>query len=93
MSQTARQLQPIVELSPTAAHYALPLGYRRRALFKMDDAQAAYIIETRSAKLGHFAYRAAAVAMWQELERVEPGIAKWVRVTPFELAETDYLTR
>ena len=93
LSQVVPRLQPLTALSPQATHYGLPLGYRRRALFKMDEAQAAYIIETRSAKLGHFAYRAAACAMWRELNRVEPGTAKWVRVTPFELEETDYLTR
>ena len=93
LREAARQVEGLAVVSRVAAHYLLPLGFRRRALFKMDDAQAAYMIETRSARLGHFAYRSAAYEMWQELNRVEPGIARWVRVTPFELEESDYLTR
>jgi thymidylate synthase ThyX len=91
MTQTLEQVAQLAEVSPEAATYLLPLGFRRRALFKMDDAQAAYMIETRSGVNGHFAYRRAAYQMWQELERVQPEIAQWVRVTPFE--QVNYLDR
>ncbi len=37
--------------------YLLPLGVRQRALFKMDLAEAAYIIEQRSDVGGHFSFR------------------------------------
>ncbi len=93
MTQTGQTAEQLSGAAKPVADYLLPLGYRRRALFKMDDAQAGYIIETRSAKLGHFAYRQAAYQMWQELNRVEPGLAKWVRVTPFEMDAADYLKR
>jgi hypothetical protein len=49
------------------------------------------MIETRSGVNGHFAYRQAAYQMWQELERVQPEVARWVRVTPFE--QSDFLNR
>ncbi|MDB5079890.1 MAG: alternative thymidylate synthase-like protein [Chloroflexi bacterium] len=88
MRETA---QVVSRLEAEAAHYLLPLGFKRRALFKMDDAQAAYMIETRSGVNGHFAYRQAAYQMWQELERVQPEVARWVRVTPFE--QSDFLNR
>ncbi len=93
MRQAAGQIERLATeyKVPAAATYLLPLGFKRRALFKMDDAQAAYIIETRSGVNGHFAYRQAAFQMWQELERVQPEVARWVRVTPFEQA--NYLER
>lgn len=91
MLQTAQAVEQMTKLTPTAAPYLLPLGFKRRTLFKMDEAQAAYMIETRSGVNGHFAYRQAAYQMWQELERVQPEVARWIRVTPFE--QTDYLKR
>lgn len=91
LRETADAVSRLETVSPLAAHYLLPLGFKRRALFKMDDAQAAYMIETRSGVNGHFCYRKAAFEMWQELERVQPEIAKWVRVTPFEAS--DFLNR
>lgn len=91
MQQTAAQVAKLESCAPLAANYLLPLGFKRRALFKMDDAQAAYIIETRSAVKGHFAYRLTAYQMWQELKRVQPEVARHIRVTPFE--QVDYLDR
>lgn len=91
MRETAQVVNSLESESANAAHYLLPLGFKRRSLFKMDDAQAAYMIETRSGVNGHFAYRKAAYEMWQELERVQPEVAKWVRVTPFE--QSDFLNR
>lgn len=91
MYQAALNVEKIADFSLTASHYLIPLGYKRRALFKMDDAQAAYIIETRSQVLGHFAYRQAAYKMWEEFNKVQPEIARWIRVIPFE--QTDYLKR
>ncbi|HEX2912892.1 MAG TPA: FAD-dependent thymidylate synthase [Chloroflexia bacterium] len=91
LRETAGEVESLAPQSSVAADYLLPLGYKRRALFKMDDAQAAYVIETRSGVNGHFAYRQAAYQMWQELNRVQPEIARWIRVTPFE--KVDFLNR
>ncbi len=97
LRQAAREVAALAGDGATAAagDYLLPLGYRRRALFKMDDAQAAYIIETRSGVNGHYAYRQAAHGMWQALHEVEPGLAKWIRLTPFDpqFNEAHYLDR
>jgi thymidylate synthase ThyX len=91
MLQAAEAVEEIAKVSESASHYLLPLGYKRRALFKMDAAQAAYMIETRSQPAGHFAYRKAACEMWEQLNRVQPEIAKGIRVTPFE--SVDFLKR
>src|SRR5216684_2101495 len=39
--------------APLAADYLLPLAYRTRCLFKMDWAEAAYIVEQRTQAAGH----------------------------------------
>ena len=62
------------------SQYAIPLGFRKRPLFKMDFAEAAYISELRTGPAGHFSYRNAAYAMYQEIERKFPVLSKHVRV-------------
>jgi len=63
-----------------SADYVLPLAFRRRALFKMDLAEAIYICELRTAPGGHFSYRRIAFDMYEKLRRWYPEIAKGIRV-------------
>ncbi len=72
--------------SPEAAQsalYLLPLATRVRSLFKMDFAEAQYIVELRSAAAGHFSYRRVAWEMFLALQRQHPALAKHIRVTDF----------
>ncbi len=72
--------------APEAAHSALylfPLATRIRSLFKMDFAEAQYIIELRSGPAGHFSYRRVAWEMYLALERQHPSLASYVHVTDF----------
>jgi thymidylate synthase ThyX len=70
------------------AQYILPLAVRTRALFKMDVAEAAYIIEQRTQPAGHFSYRHVAWEMYQELSRKAPAMAALVRaVDPNEVVD------
>ncbi len=66
-----------------SALYLLPLATRIRSLFKMDFAEAQYIIELRSGPAGHFSYRRVAWEMFLSLERQHPALAKHIRVTDF----------
>ncbi len=77
---------------PAAAAYLLPLGTRVRALFKMDVAQAAYMIELRTGTGGHFSYRRVAWQMYQELARHYPDTARYIRATNPDLT-VDLLSR
>ncbi len=63
------------------ARYALPLGTRTRAVFKMDFAEALYIAELRSAPAGHFSYRRVAWQMYQAVAKRHPMLAGYFRVT------------
>jgi thymidylate synthase ThyX len=62
------------------AQYLLPLGLRKRTLFKMDFAEAVYIAELRTGPGGHISYRRIAYQMYQAVARKHPSLAKIFRV-------------
>jgi thymidylate synthase ThyX len=62
------------------SQYAIPLGFRKRTLFKMDFAQVVYICELRTGPAGHFSYRNVAYAMYEAVARKYPALAKYLRV-------------
>ncbi|MFZ0661447.1 MAG: FAD-dependent thymidylate synthase [Acidobacteriaceae bacterium] len=66
---------------PESAQYTLPLATRRRALFKMDFAEALYISELRSAPQGHISYRRIAWEMYEAVKQQHPSLAQYFRVT------------
>jgi thymidylate synthase ThyX len=66
----------IVELGrPELAPYALCLGYRIRYVLDMNAREAMHVIELRSGREGHPAYRAVAHALHAEIARVHPSVA------------------
>jgi thymidylate synthase ThyX len=62
------------------AQYAIPLAFKKRALFKMDFAEAVYISELRTTPAGHISYRNVAYAMYEAVARKYPALAKYFRV-------------
>ena len=64
----------------TPAQYVIPLGFRKRTLFKMDFAEVVYISELRTAPAGHISYRKVAYAMYEAVARKHPALAKYFRV-------------
>ena len=82
----AASAQIAVSQAPEAAQsalYLLPLATRCRSLFKMDFAEAQYIIELRSGPAGHFSYRRVAWEMFLDLQRQHPTLAQHICVTDF----------
>ncbi len=82
----AASAQIAASQAPEAAQsalYLLPLATRIRSLFKMDFAEAQYIIELRSGPAGHFSHRRVAWEMFQALNRQHPTLARHIRVTDF----------
>ncbi len=63
------------------SQYVLPLGYRKRTLFKMDLAEVIYISELRTGVAGHFSYRNVAYAMYEAVAQRYPALAGYFRVT------------
>jgi thymidylate synthase ThyX len=74
------------------SQYAIPLGFRKRTLFKMDFAEVVYISELRSGPAGHISYRNAAYAMYEAVAKKYPALAKYLRVTDV-LEPVDLLRR
>jgi len=62
------------------AQYAIPLGFRKRTLFKMDFAEAVYISELRTTPAGHTSYRNVAYAMYEAVAKKYPALARYFRV-------------
>ena len=80
--QKTIQASDKVNVSGThAGLYLLPMAFRKRTLFKMDFAEALYISELRSGAAGHFSYRNVAYAMYEEVAKKHPSLAKYFRVT------------
>jgi thymidylate synthase ThyX len=76
----AEQAADVVRATaPRAADYLLPLAYRTRCLFKMDWAEAAYIVEQRTQPQGHFSYRRVAWGMYTALRERYPKLAEPIR--------------
>jgi thymidylate synthase ThyX len=83
-----RRVQTAVEKiaksgSPEAeenSQYAIPLAFKKRALFKMDFAEVVYISELRTTPAGHVSYRNVAYAMYEAVARKYPALAKHFRV-------------
>jgi hypothetical protein len=81
MQRVMQAYQKVEAALPQAALYLLPMAYRKRTLFKMDFAEALYIAELRSGAAGHFSYRNVAYAMYQEVARKHPVLARYFRVS------------
>jgi thymidylate synthase ThyX len=62
------------------SQYVIPLGYRKRTLFKMDFAEVVYISELRTGVAGHISYRSVAYAMYEAVARKYPTLAPYFRV-------------
>lgn len=89
LTKAERVAMVIGDKAPLAADYLIPMAYRTRSLFKMDWAEAAYLIEQRTQPQGHFSYRQVAWSMFQALVERSPKLAAPIRATdpnaPFDL--------
>ena len=84
MDQATQAVRKLAASSTAEAaensQYLIPLGFRKRTLFKMDFAEAVYISELRTGPAGHFSYRNVAYAMFEEVKKKYPALAQYFRV-------------
>jgi len=74
-------LQQVVAADhPYAAGYVTPFAFLQRVRITFEPRQCAYFIELRSGPEGHFAYRQSAIELYQEIEKVSPLFASFIRV-------------
>jgi len=79
--ELAELRRTVDENAKTDVVYLLPLAFRKRTLFKMDFAEAAYISELRTGAAGHFSYRRVAYLMFEAVAKRYPTLARHFRVT------------
>ncbi|HEY1264841.1 MAG TPA: FAD-dependent thymidylate synthase [Terriglobales bacterium] len=96
MRQAAAAVEQLAQRTIAEAvensQYAIPLGFRKRTLFKMDFAEAVYISELRTTPAGHFSYRQVAFDMFRAVAERYPALARYFRV-PAILEKGDLLKR
>jgi thymidylate synthase ThyX len=72
---SAREYHRLVDAGlPTAAPYALCLGYRIRFILDLNAREAMQLIELRSGREGHPSYRAVAHEMHAQISSVHPSV-------------------
>jgi thymidylate synthase ThyX len=75
----------LVELGlPSAAPYALCLGYRIRFILDLNAREAMQLIELRSGREGHPSYRAVAHEMYAQIAAVHPAVAATMTHVDFD---------
>jgi thymidylate synthase ThyX len=84
MQRTAKAVEQLASQggpeAQESSQYAIPLGFRKRTLFKMDFAEVVYISELRTGPAGHFSYRNVAYGMYEAVAKKYPALAKYLRV-------------
>jgi len=87
MEQGASAYEAIARQFPKEAQYVLPLAFRKRVLFTWNLRELHHFIQLRSSKQGHISYRRIAQQVYDELCRVHPLFARYIRVdrTGYEL--------
>ena len=80
LMEEARQLATRLDgVHAALGQYALPMAFRRRALFKMDAAQLQYIVELRSRPENHFSVRETAYGLYEAFRERYPRWARHMR--------------
>ncbi|RMH06717.1 MAG: alternative thymidylate synthase-like protein [Nitrospirae bacterium] len=91
MDAVKQDIEQLRAFNQEAALYAIPFGFRVRCLFKMDVAEAEYIIKLRSGVKGHWSYRTVAWLMKRHIQARYPMLGEWIQATPPDVE--DALTR
>jgi len=81
MSRGEKLHRKMKELDPYIAQYALPMAFRKRVLFTWNLRELHHFVSLRSSPAGHPSYRKIANDIYDEIERVHPFLAKYMRVT------------
>lgn len=75
----------IYKVFPEEAQYVVPLCFRKRVLITWNLRELHHFISLRSGKKGHASYRRIAQQCWRELDKIQPLLAKYIRVDMDEI--------
>jgi len=71
---------------PKEAQYLVPLCFRKRVLFTWNLRELFHFISLRSGKKGHPSYRRIAQGCWRQLNKIQPLLAKYIKVDMEEMS-------
>lgn len=93
MDAAAEAYEELAEWNPQAAGYIVPNGFHRRVLFTMNLREAFAFCRLRSAANAHFSMRRAARRVAEEIRRVHPMLARYLRPPEgtWQDVESEYL--
>lgn len=80
MDKASEAYKKISKEFPKEAQYVVPLAFRKRTLFTLNLRQLHHMISLRSGMEGHISYRKVAWLMHDEIAKVHPSLAKYIRV-------------
>jgi thymidylate synthase ThyX len=80
MDSAAKTYEELAAWNPHVASYVVPNGYNRRVLFTMNLREAFAFCQLRSAPNAHFSMRRVAQRAAEEIRRVHPLLAKYLRL-------------
>lgn len=72
------------------ATYLIPLGYRKRTLFKMNLRELHHFVELRSKSGGHFSYRALVYEMYEKVKKAHPLLVEHLRAVKMDFSADFY---
>jgi thymidylate synthase ThyX len=80
MEAASRTYRRLAELSPQVAQYIVPNGFHRRVLARFNLREAYAFCELRTASNAHFSIRRIAAGVAEEIRRVHPLLADYMRL-------------
>ena len=80
MESASRMFEKLYAFSPDVAQYVVPNGFNRRVLAEFNLREAFALCQLRSAANAHFSIRRVAQKMYEEIARVHPMLAKYMKL-------------
>ncbi len=92
MSAASAMYEKLHAFSPDVAQYVVPNGFNRRVLAEFNLREAFAFCQLRSAANAHFSIRRVAQKMYEEIARVHPLLAKYMKLheETWQGVEEDY---
>ena len=80
MEAAIKMYEKLYDFNPDAAQYIVPNGFNRRVLAQFNLREAFAFCQLRTAANAHFSIRRVAQKMYEEMARVHPLLAKYMKV-------------
>ncbi|MBS4014443.1 MAG: FAD-dependent thymidylate synthase [Bacteroidetes bacterium] len=80
MKRAEGAYQKIYQKFPNEAQYILPLAFRKRVLMTLNLRELFYLIPLRTSIMAHASYRLIVQKMYDQVKKVHPCLAKYIKV-------------